>query len=59
MGPPSRATTALLDKYLLELGTLEDAYITSRYLLREFRKEEVERLGAVVKEMMEALKDDC
>ena len=59
VGPPKRATTALLDRYLLELGTLEDAYITSRYLLRDFRNEEVERLGGAVKEMMEALKDDC
>lgn len=34
----------ILDKYLLEFGMLEDAYISSRYIIREFRKEEIERL---------------
>ncbi|MEM2365073.1 MAG: HEPN domain-containing protein, partial [Candidatus Bathyarchaeia archaeon] len=42
----------LLERYLLELGALEDAYITSRYIAREFRKEEVERLRGVVEEVM-------
>ena len=41
-----------LDKYLLELGILEDAYISSRYVTREFRKEEVERLRKAVEETM-------
>lgn len=34
----------ILDKYLLEFGMLEDAYISSRYIIREFRKDEIERL---------------
>jgi len=42
----------ILEKYLLELGILEDAYITSRYVMREYRKEEAERLMKVVKEVM-------
>ena len=42
----------LLDDYLLELGLLEDAYITSRYTLREFKKEEAERLMKAVEEVM-------
>lgn len=48
-----RATVKqILDSYLLELGMLEDAYITSRYVRREFRKEEAEMLMKVVKEVM-------
>jgi HEPN domain-containing protein len=42
----------ILDSYLLELGMLEDAYITSRYVRREFRREEAEVLMRVVKEVM-------
>ena len=42
----------ILDSYLLELGMLEDAYITSRYVRREFRKEEAEVLMKAVKEVM-------
>jgi len=38
----------ILDKYLLEFGMLEDAYISSRYITREFRKEEIERLRKAV-----------
>jgi len=44
-----------LSEYLLELGILEDAYITSRYVMREFREEEVRRLLQVVKEVMRAV----
>lgn len=48
-----RATVKqILDSYLLELGMLEDAYITSRYVRREFRKEEADVLMRVVKEVM-------
>ena len=43
----------ILEKYLLELGILEDAYITSRYVMREYRKEEAERLMKVVKEVID------
>jgi len=38
----------ILDKYLLEFGMLEDAYISSRYITREFRKEEIEKLKEAV-----------
>ena len=41
----------LLEHYLIELGSLEDAYIASRYLLREYKREEAERLVQVVKEI--------
>jgi len=42
----------MLDKYLLELGMLEDAYISSRCIVREFRREEVEKLRIAVEEVM-------
>lgn len=42
----------ILENYLLELGVLEDAYITSRYVMREFTKQEVEKLAKSVKEIM-------
>ena len=45
----------LLDCYLMEFGVLEDAYITSRYVMREFRIEEVERLARVVEEVVKDL----
>ena len=41
-----------LENYLLELGMLEDAYITSRYVMREFTKQEAEKLTKAVKEIM-------
>jgi len=40
----------------MDLGVLEDAYITSRYVMREFKREEVERLARVVREVLEDLK---
>lgn len=42
----------MLQNYLLELGVLEDAYITSRYVMREFTKQETEKLTRAVKEIM-------
>lgn len=42
----------LFREYSMELGLLEDAYIMSRYVPRVFRKDEVERLMAVVKRVM-------
>jgi len=51
-GEEKSAIRSLIDKYLFELGVLEDAYITSRYVMREFRKEEAERLMKVVEEVM-------
>jgi len=43
---------SILENYLMELGMLEDAYITSRYLMREFTRREAERLKKAVKEIM-------
>jgi HEPN domain-containing protein len=45
-------TKGILENYLLELGMLEDAYITSRYVMREFNKREAEKLTLAVKEIM-------
>ena len=42
----------ILNKYSLELGMLEDAYITSRYMMREFTKQEAQKLTKAVKEIM-------
>jgi len=45
----------LLSKYAVELGALEDAYITSRYIPREYALEEASRLFQVVVRMMEVV----
>jgi HEPN domain-containing protein len=52
--PKNKESTikGILENYLLELGMLEDAYITSRYVMREFTKQEVEKLAKAVKEIM-------
>lgn len=52
--PENKKSTikGILENYLLELGMLEDAYITSRYVMREFTKQEVEKLTKAVKEIM-------
>ena len=42
----------ILENCTLELGMLEDAYITSRYVMREFTKKEAEKLTSAVKETM-------
>lgn len=42
------ALTKIKEKYLLELSILEDAYISSRYLMRDYKKEEVEKLKKAV-----------
>jgi len=43
----------VLDKYLLELGILEDAYITARYIIRAFSQKEALRLLKVVEEIIQ------
>ncbi len=48
----AEAARGVLRRFMLELGALEDAYITSRYVPREFRREDAERLMAVVEEVM-------
>jgi HEPN domain-containing protein len=46
----------ILDDYLMELGMLEDAYITSRYVSRDFTKSEAERLTKAVNEIIKLVK---
>ncbi|NAZ27339.1 MAG: HEPN domain-containing protein [Thermogladius sp.] len=41
--------------YAIELGVLEDAFITSRYIPREYTKEEAKRLLGVVREVIEVV----
>jgi len=41
----------LLSRFSVELGALEDAYITSRYVARSYSLEEVRRLRNVVEEV--------
>jgi HEPN domain-containing protein len=41
----------LASQYSVELGALEDAYISSRYIPRIYTKDEFERLRAVVGEV--------
>ena len=41
----------LLSRFSVELGALEDAYITSRYVARDYSLEEVEKLRMVVEEV--------
>ena len=42
----------VLEKYLMELSVLEDAYITSRYVMRDFSLQEAEKLLKAVEEIM-------
>ncbi len=51
----AEAARGVLERFMLELGMLEDAYITSRYVPREFRREDAERLMAVVEEVIRAV----
>ncbi|MEM0495305.1 MAG: HEPN domain-containing protein [Thermofilum sp.] len=46
---------ALLSKFSVEIGALEDAYITSRYVARAYTFDEVARLEKVVRELMDAI----
>jgi HEPN domain-containing protein len=46
------AAKSAMENYVLEIGMLEDAYITSRYVMREFTKKEVEKLTVAVREIM-------
>jgi HEPN domain-containing protein len=41
----------LASRYSVELGALEDAYISSRYIPRIYTKDEFERLRAVVEKV--------
>ncbi|MFN3621269.1 MAG: HEPN domain-containing protein, partial [Nitrososphaerales archaeon] len=41
----------LLLRYAVEIGSLEDAYITSRYIPRDYSREEVKKLREIVEEV--------
>jgi len=45
----------VLHRFSVELGALEDAYITSRYVPRDYTCEEAERLRKVVEEVMKVV----
>lgn len=45
----------MLKKYMLEFGMLEDVYIASGYISRQYIKEEVEHLRRVVEEVINNL----
>ena len=51
----SNVLRELVDKYSLEPASIEDAYITSKYIPREFRREEVLRLKGAVDEVIEVV----
>ncbi len=51
-GEAAEITASILREYPLELALLEDAYITSRYVPKEFTEEEVRRLAEAVGEVM-------
>ena len=51
-GEEGRRYGELLDKYVFELGVLEDAYINARYIPREYTKEEAEGLFRLVSEIV-------
>ncbi len=46
-----RDVEEILSRYAVELGSLEDAYITSRYVARTYTAGEVERLKNTVEEI--------
>ncbi len=41
----------LLLRYAVEIGSLEDAYITSRHISRDYSREEIEKLKEIVEEV--------
>ena len=47
----------ILRRFSIELGALEDAYITSRYVARDYNREEVERFKRVVEEVMGVVRE--
>ncbi|MDJ0270714.1 MAG: HEPN domain-containing protein [Aigarchaeota archaeon] len=53
------AMSYVMERYLMELSVLEDAYITSRYVAGEFSREEVERLYLAVEDILGRLRDVC
>jgi len=55
----NNAIGELLTKYSVELGALEDAYISSRYALREYTSDEFKRLSKVVNDVMNIVRSNC
>ena len=51
----SEEIEGLLSRFSIELGALEDAYVTSRYVAREYRSVEIEKLSKVVDEVIEVI----
>lgn len=47
----------ILRKFNIELGALEDVYITFRYVARDYNREEVERFKKVVEEVMRVVRE--
>ncbi|HDD26895.1 MAG TPA: HEPN domain-containing protein [Acidilobales archaeon] len=47
----------LLKRYSLELGFLEDAYITSRYVMRVYNEDEVRRVKEVIDEVIKVVRE--
>jgi HEPN domain-containing protein len=47
----------LVQKFSIELAFLEDIYITSRYISREFTLNEVSRLKKVIDEVIEVVRE--
>ncbi len=47
----------LLSKFSVELGSLEDAYITSRYAVRDYSPEETEGQKEVVEVVRNAIRE--
>ncbi len=45
----------VLRRFNVELGALEDAYIMSRYVARDYNRKEVERFKEVVEEIMKVV----
>jgi len=48
--------SSLLDKYELELSLLEDAYITSRYIPKEFTESELRKIMKALEEIVDEIK---
>jgi len=52
--------SSLLDKYALELGLVEDADITSRYMVRIYKKAEAEKIFKAVEEIIKlVMENNC
>jgi len=48
--------SSILDKYELELSLLKDAYITSRYIPKEFTESELRKIMKALEEIVDEIK---